>query len=58
MKNHGKSQVESWVLGFSLIFDLSVYFMNSSRITFALSGGGPLPGPSGVRLGGGPLPGP
>ena len=41
MKNHGKAQVESWVWGFSLIFDFSVYLKNSSRITFPSSGGGP-----------------
>ena len=27
---HGKTQVESWVWGFSLIFDFSVYLKNSS----------------------------
>ena len=42
-QSDGKSQVESWVLGFSLIFDFSVYLKNSSRITFPTSGGGPLP---------------
>ena len=41
VKKHGKTQVESWVLGFSLIFDFSVYLKNSSRITFPPSGGGP-----------------
>ena len=47
-------------LGFGsfIIFLFSVYLENSSRITFAPSGGGPLPGPQGVRMGGGPLPGP
>ena len=33
-ENHCKSQVESWVFGFSLIFDFSVYLSDSSRITF------------------------
>ena len=41
VKKHGKTQVESWVFGFSLIFDFSVYLKNSSRITFPPSGGGP-----------------
>ena len=41
VKTHGKSQVESWIFGFSLIFDLSVYLKNSSRVTFPPSGGGP-----------------
>ena len=47
-------------LGFvlSLIFVFSDYLSDSSRITFPPPGGGPLPGPSGVRMGGGPLPGP
>ena len=34
VKIYGKSQFESWVFGFSLIFDFSVYLKNSSRITF------------------------
>ena len=38
---YGKTQIESWVFGFSLIFDFSVYLKNSSRITFPPSGGGP-----------------
>ena len=50
VKHHGKSQVESWVLGFSLIFELSVFLKNSSRIIFPPSAGGPLPGPQGVRM--------
>ena len=33
-ENHGKLQVVSWFLGFSLIFDFSVYFNYWSRITF------------------------
>ena len=41
VKKHGKTQVESLFLGFSLIFDFSVYLKNSSRITFPPSGGGP-----------------
>ena len=45
MQSHGKSPVESWVWGFSPIFDFSVYLKKSSRITFPPSGGGPLPGP-------------
>ena len=44
-------------LGF-LSKPFSVYLRNPSRITFAPSGGGPLPGPQGVRMSGGPLPGP
>ena len=57
MKIHGKSQVKLCFL-VSLIYVFSLYLNNSSRITFARSGGGPLPGPQGVRMGGGPLPGP
>ena len=34
MKNHCKTQVESWFFWSSLIFDFSVYFNYSSRITF------------------------
>ena len=26
VKNHGKSQVKSWLLGFSLIFEMPIYF--------------------------------
>ena len=46
VKKYGKTQVESWVSGFSLIFDFSVYLKNSSRITFPPSGGGPCSEPS------------
>ena len=41
------TRVASWFVGFSLIWDFSVYFNYSSRITFW--GGGPLPGPLGAR---------
>ena len=41
VNKHDKTQVESWVFGFSLIFDFPVYLKNSSRITFPPSGGGP-----------------
>ena len=43
MKDRGKTQVESWLLDFSLIFDFSVYLDYLSRIT--VGGGGPLPSP-------------
>ena len=41
----GKSQIESWVGGFSLIFDFSVYLESSSRITFPPRVGDHVPGP-------------
>ena len=33
-ENHGKTQVDFWFVGFSLIWDFSVYFNYLSRITF------------------------